>query len=340
MDKWILTGPSALIKQEQQESSVAAGQVKVKVTHVLVSNFDSLVFEGKIKARYPITPGRFAIGIVTETGENCYGVEPGNRVYFESAKSCGCCYACKSGHEEECADIKVAGRDFDGYMRDFVVCDYTDVAVLPDHVSDFQALCIEPVGLAENIYDKLNLSAGQRIAVVGCSFFGNIMAQVLQYHKIIPIVIDNNKQNLEKARRAGVCYLFANDDDLQSNLSEATCGELCDGAVYVTSSKLSPSVATRVVANRRTVILGGFSEMDFKIDAQDFVSKNLSLCGVSNGFNYTGTAINMLIHGAINTDVFEKEVLNEFDLAEVLKAKRAESSAGNCPKMTVLKMIL
>lgn len=334
-----MTGPNALKKEEQLESAISDDQVKVKVTHAWVSDFDANVICGNVNARYPVTPGRAAIGIVTEAGANCYGIEPNERVFLEAARNCGRCYACKSGEEKECADVKIAGRDFDGFIRDFAVCRYSDVTVLPDSVDDMHALCIEAVGLAEKIYDRLSLSAGQRIAIVGGSFLGNIMAQVLQYHKIIPIVIDNNAQNLEKARRAGVYYTFANDDELQNNIADATCGELCDGAIFNTGSRLSPSVATRVIANRRNVILGGFSGTNFKIEAQDIVSKNLSLCGISDGYGYTGTAINMLIHGAINLDVFDKEVLTEFDLNEIIKNKLNDLKTGGYSKMTVLKMI-
>ena len=85
-----------------------------------------------------------------------------------NTSSCGMCYNCKSGKRDNCDEIQIAGRDFDGFLRDFVVCEYTDVSPLPDSVDNLQALCIEMVGIAENIYDKLNLSAGQRVAGIVC----------------------------------------------------------------------------------------------------------------------------------------------------------------------------
>ena len=149
MDNWVLIGPKMLEKQSQTETEVGATQVKVRVTHVLISAFDGLAYTGATKVAYPKTVGRIAVGIVTATGENCYGVNKGSRVYLNAVRPCGKCYACKSGNKGECTSPLVAGQDFDGFLRDFAVCEYNDVTVLPDSVDDILALCIENVALAE-----------------------------------------------------------------------------------------------------------------------------------------------------------------------------------------------
>ena len=115
MDNWVLKGVRNLVNEPVEAIEITPTQVKVKVTHVLVSNFDALIFNGDIAAQFPKTIGRFAVGIVTEVGEQCYGVKKGDRVYLESAVSCGECLSCKSGKKDDCNDIKLAGRDFDGF---------------------------------------------------------------------------------------------------------------------------------------------------------------------------------------------------------------------------------
>ena len=134
MDNWVLKGVRNLVNEEGEAIEISPTQVKVKVTHLLISNFDALIFNGDLAAKYPKTIGRFAVGIVTEVGEKCYGVKKGDRVYLESAKSCGVCLNCKSGKRDKCEDIQIAGRDYDGFLRDFVVCEYSDVSVLPEEI--------------------------------------------------------------------------------------------------------------------------------------------------------------------------------------------------------------
>lgn len=337
MDNWVLTGPKALTRQQQTELTVEAGQVKVKITHVMLSNFDALTYGGEIRTRHPKTIGRFAIGVVTETGDKVYGIQRGARVYLEPTRACRQCLACKRGDGENCSDILTAGKDFDGFLRDFVVCNYTDVAVLPDEVDDFHALCIENVALAENIFDKLNLSAGSKVAIIGSNFLACIMAQVAMYHKLIPIVIDNHGQNLEKLNRCGVFFTFEPDENLAANVAEATSGSLCDAAVYTTCCNLNPNLVANVLAKRKNVVLGGFSTINFKLDSLPLFENGLSVHAVSDGFTYTEAAINMIMHGAINLDIFEKEVVTEYDPVKML-CERLEDIPGST-KMSVIKLI-
>ena len=339
MDNWLLKGPKTLVNEPEGLNIESPTQVKVKVSHLLVTDFDAQVFSGNLPVTYPKTLGRAAVGIVTEVGENCYGVEKNARVFFEPTRACGKCLACKSGKPRECTSVITAGRDFDGFMRDFAVCEYRDVSPLPDSVDDMHALCIEPVGIAENIYDKLNLSAGQRVAVVGADILGNIIAQVLQYHKVIPIVIDNNPANLERAKNCGIYYAFAADDELDERVNDATGGHFCDAAVYCSSSKLPIAISTRLVGNGKKVVMCSLSPHDATMDIRDVLEKGLTVFGVTNAYDYTDAVINMFIHGAVNLDVFEKEILTEYNPADILKEK---CRAGNSKtgKMTIFKMIL
>jgi threonine dehydrogenase-like Zn-dependent dehydrogenase len=216
------------------------------------------------------------------------------------------------------------------------VCNYRDVSPLPDSVDVFHALCIELVALAENIYDQLHLFAGSRVAVVGGSLFATVLSQVLLYHKLVPIVIDNNPRNLDAMTKSGVYYAFPADDDLDINVAEATAGEMCDGAVYTTGTGLNPSVAFRVTARGKTVVISGFNDTKFTVDAQEIVSKNLTVLGVNNGYGYTDNAINMIVNGVLNLDMFEKKVINEFNPSTVF-ANGKDLSSG---VMTIFKMIL
>ncbi len=340
MDNWILKGVKNLVNEHAAVSVVSSTQVKVKVSYALLTDFDALLYNGDIAAEYPKVLGRTAVGIVTEVGENCYGLETGSRVYFEPARACGECLACKSGKPKECSEIAFAGKNFDGFMRDFVVCEGNEVSPLPSTVNDVHALCIELVGIAENIFDRLHLVAGQRVAVIGASLSGNIMAQILLYHKVIPVIIDNNPVNLERAKKCGIDYAFAADDDLDEKIKSATSGNLCEAAVYCASSRLPLSIAPRLVADGKTIVLGFLSYLPASIDAREVLKKNLTVFGINNAYGYTDTAINLLVNHAVNVDMFEKEILSEFNPAELLDGAAPFSAQPRRGKMTVLKFIL
>ena len=327
-----------LVRKPQSELPLLSDQVKVKVSYVLASNYDALCYAGELPVDYPKTAGRFAVGIVTDCGDKVYGIEKGARVFIEGTRPCGKCMHCKRGDFEECEHVQIAGLDFDGFLRDFVVCDYRSVAVLPDEISDLQALCIEHVAFAENIYDKLNLSAGSRVAIVGGNTMAYILAQVAMYHKLVPVVIDDNPEGLERLRKSGVFYSILYDDDLDANIAEATSGINCDAAIYISCSKINPDIASRVLARDKTLVLEGMSSLRFKLDSIPLFRHNIRVFTVTDGYCYTESAINMILHGAIDLDVLDKEILSDFDAAAVLSAKLADVSHDS--KITVFKLIL
>ncbi len=338
MDNWILRGPKVLVKEEQQVLVTPREGVKVKVSHGLITNYDAALYAGTVKTDYPRTIGRAAIGIVTEVGEDCYGIEKGDRVFLKPIRPCGKCEACKSGNSKDCADIKIAGRHFDGFFRDFAVCDQNDVSVLPPSVDDVCALSIEWVALAERIFDKMNLKIGDKVAIFGGGFTGLVLAQVALYHKYLPIVIDNNSGNLERAKRCGIYYTMLADDELLNNIVEATSGQLCDGAVYTSNSRLNPAMPTRVVARGKSIVLGGFNASRFALDMNELLERNVTCLGIGDGFGYTRVAINMLVNGAVNMDMYSKEIVTEPNVAQLLE-NRLEGHAL-MSKMTILKFII
>lgn len=329
-----------LVNEPTSVNVTSPTQIKVKVSHLLLTAYDVLLYSGLMETSYPRILGRAAVGIVTEAGEKCYGIEKGTRVYLEPTRACGECLPCKNGKAKDCREVLVAGRDFDGFMRDFVVCEYNEVAPLPAAVDDFRALCIETIGIAQNIYDKLNLTAGQKVAVIGSGFAGNIIAQVLLYHKIVPIIIDNSPSNLEKAKNCGIYYAFAADDDLDENIRVATAGNLCDAAIYCSSSRLPLSVAPRLVADGKSLVLSVPSTNAPSLDVSSIIEKNLTVFGVDNSYGYTEAVINMLMHNAINVDFIKREILTDYNLSELLDEKAPLINSARQGKMTVLKMII
>ena len=339
MDNWILKGVKNLVNEPASVNITSPTQIKVKVSHLLLTDYDALLYSGKMETAFPRILGRSAVGIVTEAGEKCYGIEKGTRVYFLPSRACGECLPCKSGKTKDCREVLSAGKDFDGFMRDFVVCEYNEVAPLPAAVDEFNALCIETIGIAQNIYDKLNLNAGQRVAVVGAGFTGNIIAQVLLYHKIVPVVIDNSPANLEKAKKCGIYYAFPADDDLEENVKNATGGAMCDAAIYCSGSRLPVSVAPRLVADGKALVLCDIPLNPVNLDAGAIIEKNLTVFGVNDSYGYTDAVINMLMQKAVNIDI-EREILSEYDLAALLEDKATNASPSKQSKMTVLKMII
>ena len=69
MKIWKVLSPGILAEEEKPESIQTPTQAKVKVTRLLLSPAEVRVFDGSAGVAYPVVPGRFAVGVVSETGE-------------------------------------------------------------------------------------------------------------------------------------------------------------------------------------------------------------------------------------------------------------------------------
>ena len=131
--------PRVLQTEERPDNISSPEQAKVKITSALLTAVEYAAYRGDEDLKYPLVPGRFAVGIVVEAGENCCAVEKGTRVYLNGVYACG-----QDAEEKLC----VAGADCDGFLRDFIVTDEEKLSPLPAAVSDKEVCLPKPLRCA------------------------------------------------------------------------------------------------------------------------------------------------------------------------------------------------
>ena len=72
MKVWQLNSPNNLQRADAPDLELTEDKVKVKITKALLSEADVAVYSGATRVKYPVVPGRFAIGQVTEAAEDSY----------------------------------------------------------------------------------------------------------------------------------------------------------------------------------------------------------------------------------------------------------------------------
>ena len=332
MKIWQLTSPNNLQRQNADDLKLDAGKAKIKITKALVSESDASVYSGVTRVKYPIVPGRFAIGQVTDAEEDSF-MKKGDRVYLAPIT------------EKETSELGFvfAGKDVNGYYCDFVVAGADDAYVLPPSVSDEAAFLIDPVALAERIVDEMHVSVGQHVLVLGGGLYGNILCQILIYHRAVPILADNNAERLERAKKCGIYYTFPNDETLRENVLSVTGGKLADCAVYLAfnNNRSEPSSIFAHVANDAYVTFCALDEKPLSVNLEKALRNNVTLKGVSENREFVSTAINILANKAISFSEFPYQYYAEEKLVELLKT-RAELIKSGAPmpeQLDVVKFI-
>ena len=323
MKVWQLAYPHNLQHVVSPDLKLSDDKVKVKVTKALVTETDVAVYSGAIKVTAPFIPGRFAIGQITEAHQDSF-VTKGERVYLSGVT------------EDECAPdgLRIAGETADGFYRDFVLAGVDDVYPLPASVTDEAAFLIDAIALAEHVVDELHVDVGQHVLVLGGGLYGNILCQILIYHRAVPILADNNAERLSRAKKSGIYYTFPNDDTLKDNVLAVTGGKLADAAVYLAfANRCEPSVLFPLVKRGAYVSFCSLTGKSLPVNLEYALKNNVTIKGITESREFVSTAINLLANKAVHFSEFTFKSTREEDLPQILENySQIYSSGGALPE--------
>ena len=298
MKGWKLVKPFSLKEQEIPEKGDSL-KTKVKITKALISLSDVLRFMGEIPVK-EVVLGSYGVGIVSETQSNFFGFEKGNRVYVESYNPCYNCFNCVSGEPDKCSDLLTAGEDYDGFLSDFVEVNHEKIFLLPESVSDFDALFIGHISLAVSIVDKLGIEKGEYVAIVGTNNCSLILAQLLIYYQAVPIVMGVEEPEIEAAKAAGIYYVFGPNDNWNKEVSAITGGRMTKNVVYFSDENTPVVKAFSVASYGASLVFAGVSYKNNPIAFSQAIKKQLNIYCINESAGNTETSINLLANKAVN----------------------------------------
>ena len=238
--------------------------------------------------------------------------------------------------------MRIAGETTDGFYRDFVLAGVDDVYPLPSSVSDEAAFLIDAIALAEHVIDEMHIDVGQHVIVLGGGLYGNILCQILIYHRAVPIFADNNPERLARAKRSGIYYTFPNDDTLKARVMEVTGGNLANGAVYLAfANRCEPSVLFPLVKRDAYVSFCSLSGKSLHVNLEHALKNNITIKGITESREFVSTAINLLANKAVNFSEFPFRSSREEELPALMEkyANLYESNAYLPEQFDILKFI-
>ncbi len=338
MKGWIIEEPKKLVEQEIIEPDFLATSPKTKITKALVTLADLLRYDGEVDCD-KIVLGTNGIGIITEAEPNLFDLEKGKHVYIESDRECGECSNCVDGEPSKCTNVRVAGEDYDGFLRDFMSALPEKIFVLPENVSDFEALFINQISRSIEIIDKLHIKKGDYVVVIGGNNFGMILSQLLIYYSAVPILITNDDKSIEDAKNSGIYYVLGSDDNWQKEVYSITSGRLCEKVVFISDCGIPTTKALSLACYGADVAFTGSSVKSNSISINQAVKKQLNIKCINNGFNNTASSINLLSNKAINLDHLKIETVKYTDVPQAFERLSKAFEKGEFIPELVVEML-
>jgi alcohol dehydrogenase len=148
------------------------------------------------------TPGHEFVGEVVEADNpNLLG----RRVVGEINLACGKCEWCRQGLGRHCPNRRVLGIvGHPGAFRELLTLPEVNLHILPDSMSNDEAVFVEPLAAACEILDQADIPENAEVAVLGDGKLGLLIAQVLRANRISARLFGRHRRKLRIADRAGI----------------------------------------------------------------------------------------------------------------------------------------
>jgi threonine dehydrogenase-like Zn-dependent dehydrogenase len=206
----------------------------------------------------------------------------GKRVAGEINVSCSAynyrplCAFCRRGLKTHCARRTVLGIvNHDGAFAEYLALPLENLHLIPNSITNEQAVFVEPLAAACEILDQLNMKQFREAAVLGDGKLAQLIARVLRTALPSVVMYGKHKDKLQQAATAGI--------DTQSVRGDASdLKRVKDNFALVVEATGSPSglaLAQHMTEARGTLILKSTFHGAAPVETWPLVVKEITLVG-------------------------------------------------------------
>jgi threonine dehydrogenase-like Zn-dependent dehydrogenase len=237
----------------------------VKVTSAGICNTDLELAKGYMGFRG--IPGHEFVGIVEESDDKKI---IGKRVVGEINLGCGACPHCKNKMQNHCPNRSVLGiLNKDGAFAEYLTLPVKNLHVVPDSVSDDEAIFTEPLAAAFEIMEQINIAPGDSVCVLGDGKLGLLVAQALSTTDCRLVIVGHHRENLSIMEGIGI----------KTRLSSSFSEPGFDIVVDCTGSRSGIESALKITKPGGKIVLKTTVAKKSSIDLNHIVINELSLIG-------------------------------------------------------------
>jgi threonine dehydrogenase-like Zn-dependent dehydrogenase len=129
----------------------------------------------------------------------------GKRVVGEINIGCGRCFYCQNQMQNHCPNRSVLGiLNKDGAFAEYITLPTKNLHLIPDSISDEEAVFVEPLAAAFEITRQIDIMPYNRVCVLGDGKLGLLVGQVLSATNCNLLVVGKHKEKLSILRKKGI----------------------------------------------------------------------------------------------------------------------------------------
>lgn len=241
------------------------GEARIRVIQAGICSTDLQLLKGYMAFQGVL--GHEFVGIVEEAPDTKL---MGKRVVGEINASCRACETCTNGHPTHCphrTTLGIQGRD--GAFADFLNLPVENLFVVPDSISDDQAVFIEPLAAACEIPQLVAIKPTDRVVVIGDGKLGVLCAQILVLSGCAVTLLGRHSDHDTWLTHMGI--------RVTSHPTDISQG--ADIIVEATGSPEGLSTAIHLIRPRGTIVLKSTYHGDVSLNMATLVIQEISVLG-------------------------------------------------------------
>jgi len=207
----------------------------------------------------------------------------GKRVVGEINITCGHCIHCQQDRGSHCVNrtvLGISGRN--GVFADNFTLPAKNLHILPDSVSDEQAVFTEPLAAALEIEEQVNINPADRVLIVGAGRLGQLVSQTISLNDCDLTVVARYPKQRRLLEKRGIKVVDENNIEP---------GKM-DIVVDTTGSPSGFEAARSAVRSRGTIVMKSTYAGTLEINPSSLVVDEITLIGSRCG--PFGPALNLI----------------------------------------------
>src|SRR6266704_18823 len=244
---------SLSFEPQYPDPALVQGEALIRVLQAGICNTDLEITRGYMD--FQGVPGHEFVGMVEEildpSGIPSASPLVGKRVVGEINAACHRhdCFSCQQHMPTHCPNRTTLGIvNRDGAFAEYLTLPIENLHVVPESVSDEEAVFVEPLAANFEILEQVHLKPTDSVVILGDGKMGQLAAQVLPLSGCEVIMVGKHKEKLALAEKRGVHPSLLTD--AKSFVLEN--GRRVDMVVKCSGSALGLELALRLVRPRGT----------------------------------------------------------------------------------------
>jgi 2-desacetyl-2-hydroxyethyl bacteriochlorophyllide A dehydrogenase len=248
----------------------------------------------------------------------------GTAVAIEPIAACGVCDGCLAGHEQLCRELlaRIYGLALDGGMAEEILVAPRCLIDLPDTIDPEDASIIEPLAIAVHGFNRVGVTVGERVLVVGGGAIGLSALAVARHRGVAADLSARHRHQISAGEALGA-----------GTTRDAEYDVVIDAAG--TQSSLEEAIR-RLRPGGRVLLLGSWwapVQLGTELALKEVTLFPSSMYGHGHGSREFAEAVDVL---AARPDIATTLITHRFALDEAVEAFRvADDRASGAIKVVL-----